>query len=210
LKILVPELERLFGIPQRPEHHPEIDAGLHVMMVVDAAAGMACGLSERFAALMHDLGKGLTPDWLLPSHKGHEKRGVKLVSAVCERLRIPGDCRDLAALAARFHGMIHGGSYRVSPKATLRVLELTDAIRRKNRFASLLDVAAADSRGRLGHANDPYPQKNFWLDALHAASSVQTGAIARLQKDGPGIRQAIHTARLQALQTLFAQKSGQG
>lgn len=201
LRVILPEVDRLFGVPQNPAYHPEIDTGIHVMMVLDAAATMALDLPERFAALLHDIGKGLTPKSMWPSHKGHEKKGVKLVLPLCERLRTPGDCRDLALLASRFHGIIHKGS-KLSPKAVLRVLELTDAFRRQKRFLSLLEVAQADSRGRKGHEAAPYPQQDFWKKALSAALAVDPGAIAKGQQDGQAIRKAIHKARLQRLQSL--------
>lgn len=206
LMAILPEINHLFGIPQKPEYHPEVDTGIHVMMVIDAAAAMNLDLPERFAALLHDIGKGLTPKSIWPSHKGHEKRGAKLVLPLCKRLRAPGDCRDLSLMASRFHGIIHDGS-KLSPKAVLRVLELTDAFRRPKRFLSLLDVAKADSKGRKGYENDPYPQKTFWTQALAVALSVNTGQIARTQRNGHDIRKAIHDERLKALQTHFVQMS---
>jgi len=132
---------------------------------------------------------------------------VKLVIPLCKRLRTPGDCRDLSLMASRFHGIIHDGP-RLSPKAVLRVLELTDAFRRQKRFLALLDVAKADSKGRKGYENDPYPQKTFWTQALAVALSVNTGQIARTQRNGHDIRKAIHDERLKALHTYFAQTSG--
>lgn len=201
LRVILPEVDQLFGVPQKLAYHPEIDTGIHVMMVLDVAAAMNSNLPIRFAALVHDLGKGLTPPWMLPSHKGHEKKGAKLVPPLCARLRIPADCRELGTMAARFHGIIHKGA-KLSPKAILRVLELTDAFRRKTRFLALLEIAQADFRGRRGYETEQYPQQDFWENALSAALTVDTGAIAKGQKNGQTIRKAIHRARLQRLQTL--------
>jgi tRNA nucleotidyltransferase (CCA-adding enzyme) len=207
LRVILPEVDRLFGVPQNPAYHPEIDTGIHVMMVIDVAAVMNSNLPIRFAALVHDLGKGLTPAWILPGHKGHEKRGAGLVPPLCARLRIPADCRELGIMAARFHGIIHKGA-KLSPKAILRVLELTDAFRRKTRFLALLEVARADSRGRQGYEAEPYPQQDFWKKALSVALAVDPGAIAKGQQDGQAIRKAIHKARLQRLQSLQQNQSG--
>ena len=142
---LIPELDRLFGVPQPPEHHPEIDTGIHVMLVVDWAASQGYSLPVRFAALTHDLGKGLTPPEHWPKHHGHEARSVELVKAISARLRVPADCRDLALLVARYHGDIHR-ALELRPETVLKILESTDAFRRPARFSEVLQACESDFR----------------------------------------------------------------
>jgi tRNA nucleotidyltransferase (CCA-adding enzyme) len=203
---LLPELDRLFGVPQRADFHPEIDCGEHALLVVDQAAREGLPLAGRFAALLHDLGKGLTPAAELPRHSGHEARGIAGVSAVCERLRVPAECRDLALLAARFHGDIHrAGELRAATIAGL--LEKTDALRRPQRFATLLAVCVCDYRGRRGHADDDYPQRELLLRALAAVRAVDAAAVVRATSDPATIPQRLHAARAQAVQLALAIES---
>ena len=196
---LLPEVDRLWGVPQRADVHPEVDTGVHLMLVLDAAARLNASLPARWAALLHDLGKGTTPRDEWPRHAGHEERGVELARAVNDRLRVPNDCRDAAILAAREHGQIHR-TLELEAEALLRLLERCDALRRPALLAQVLDACEADARGRAGHQGDPYPQRGRILDALDAARGVDAGAIAaRAGPDGGRIAQAVHEARAAAV-----------
>lgn len=196
---LLPELDRLWGVPQRADYHPEVDTGVHVMMVVDTAAAMGGSLAVRFAALVHDLGKGTTPDDVLPRHLGHEQRSVELLEAVCKRLRVPTDCRDLAVVVAREHGNIHR-SEAFGAAALTRLLERCDALRKPGRFAQALQACEADARGRLGFEDRAYPQTARLLMALEAAASVDAGAVARECADNVSlIKDRVHAARVAAV-----------
>lgn len=197
---LLPELDRLWGVPQRADYHPEVDTGVHVMMVVDTAAAMGTSLPVRFAALMHDLGKGTTPEDVLPRHIGHEQRSVALLEAVCKRLRVPTDCRDLAVVVAREHGNIHR-SEAFGAAALTRLLERCDALRKPARFAEALQACEADARGRLGFEDREYPQTARLMMALEAAASVDAGAVARECAGDPGlIKDRVHAARVAAVE----------
>ena len=196
---LLPEVDRLWGVPQRADYHPEIDTGVHLMLVLDAAARIGAQLPARWAALLHDLGKGTTPKDEWPRHAGHEQRGVELARAVNERLRVPNDCRDAAVVAAREHGHIHR-ALELDAAALLRLLERCDALRRPALLAQVLDACEADARGRAGHEDDAYPQRGRILGALEAARAVDAGAIAaRTGPDGSRIAQAVHSARAAAI-----------
>lgn len=196
---VLPELDRLWGVPQRADYHPEIDTGVHVMMVIDCAAAMGAPLTVRFAALVHDLGKGTTPADVLPRHIGHELRSVKLLEDVCARLRVPNECRDLALVVAREHGNIHR-SLEIGSAAVMRLLERCDALRKPARFAEALQACEADLRGRKGFEASAYPQAARLLAALEAAAAVDAGAIARACGDDVSqIRDRIHAARVAAV-----------
>lgn len=207
LRVLLPEVDRLWGVPQPPAHHPEVDTGVHLMMVLDEAARARAPLPVRFACLCHDLGKGTTPADMLPRHLGHEERSVKLLRALCERLKVPVECRELAEITAREHGHVHA-SAALSPAAQLRLLERCDALRRPARFADMLLACECDARGRLGFEQRDYPQRPRLLQALAFARGVDTAAVAQrfaaLGQAGPQIGQAIHTARIEALRRGFA------
>ena len=174
---LLPELDKLWGVPQRAEYHPEIDTGVHVMMVLDMSAQLGCNLPIRYACLCHDLGKGTTSADMLPRHIGHEDRSVHLLQDVSARLRVPTECRQLAEVVAREHGNIHR-SGEFSAAATVRLLERCDAFRKPARFAEVLLACECDARGRLGFEDDVYPQRQRLLLSLQAAQSVDTGLIA--------------------------------
>lgn len=195
---LLPELERLFGVPQRAEFHPEVDTGVHTLMVVDAAARRGYSLAVRFAALVHDLGKGTTPAALLPRHHGHEARSVDLVGELCRRLRVPNDCRDLALLAARWHGDIHRGAV-LRAATVVSLLEKTDALRRPERFSELLQVCQCDFVGRLGQEDADYQVPERFRQALAAVRGVDAGAVARSCADPAQIPQRLHQARVRAV-----------
>lgn len=202
LQRLLPEVDRLWGVPQPPEHHPEIDTGVHLMMVLDATAAAQAPLSVRFAALCHDLGKGTTPKQEWPRHIGHEARSVRLLEQVAERLRVPQDCRELAELVAREHGHIHG-SLGFSAAATVRLLDRLDAWRRPERLPLVLQACECDARGRAGLQDRDYPQAARLLAAHARAQAVDTAAVARQAAAdgarGPEIGQRIHEARIAAL-----------
>jgi len=198
LKRLLPELDRLFGVPQRAEYHPEIDTGIHVMMVVDMAARRSCELPVRFAALLHDLGKGTTPPAEWPRHIAHETRSVKLVETVSGRLKVPADCRDLAVLAARYHGDIHRAA-ELRADTIVRLIEKSDALRRPQRFEQLLQACAADYNGRLGWEEKPYAAADRLRYALAAVQAVPAGEIAKACTDPAQIPQRIHAARIAAV-----------
>jgi len=195
---LLPELDRLFGVPQRAEYHPEIDTGVHVMMVVDQSAQRAYSLPVRFAALLHDLGKGTTPVAELPRHIGHEHRSVKLVGEVSARLKAPVECRDLALLAARFHGDIHRGP-ELRAATIVKLLENADGLRRPQRFEQLLEACACDFHGRLGWADKDYPSPALFRQALAAIRGVDAAMIVRGCSDAAQIPVRLHEARVAAV-----------
>jgi len=200
---LLPELDRLWGVPQRADYHPEVDTGVHVMMVVDYAARCGYSLPVRFAALTHDLGKGTTPEDVLPRHIGHEQRSVDLLEAVCKRLRVPNDCRELAVLVAREHGNIHR-STEFGAAALTRLVERCDALRKPDRFAEALKACEADARGRLGFEDRDYPQTARLLAARDAAAAVDAGAVAKACGDRVDlIRESVHKARVAAVAQVF-------
>ena len=202
LKHLLPEVDRLWGVPQSVEHHPEVDTGVHVMLVLDVAVQMGAGLAVRFACLTHDLGKGTTPADVLPRHIGHEGRSVQLLQAVCKRLRVPHECADLAGVVAREHGNIHR-SEGLGADATLRLLERCDAIRKPARFAEVLMACECDARGRAGLQDSPYPQRGRLLLALERVLAVATAPVAdaAVAKGASGVQigAAVRRARLEAL-----------
>lgn len=195
---LLPELDRLFGVPQRADFHPEIDTGVHVMMALDHSAQQCYSLPVRFAVLLHDLGKGLTPATELPRHVGHEARSVMLVEELCARLRTPADCRDLALLVARHHGDIRRGP-EMSAATVTKLLENADALRRPHRFRQLLDACACDFHGRLGWEDKPIPSPELFLIALDAIRAIDAAAIARSCKDASQIPQRLYDARVVAV-----------
>ncbi|MDP3825336.1 MAG: HD domain-containing protein, partial [Polaromonas sp.] len=203
LQHLLPEVEKLWGVPQRPEYHPEIDTGVHLMMVLDMAAQLQASLPVRFACLGHDLGKGTTAVELLPRHSGHEERGARLLKGLCARLRVPTECRELAEVVAREHGNIHR-SAEFGAAALVRLLERCDAFRKPQRFDEILLACECDARGRLGLENAAYPQRQRLAQALRAAQAVVTASIAEAAQaaglSGPKIGDRIHAARVQALQ----------
>jgi tRNA nucleotidyltransferase (CCA-adding enzyme) len=177
LQRLLPEVDRLYGVPQRAEYHPEIDTGIHLEMVLDQSALCDATLEVRFACLCHDLGKGTTPADILPRHIGHEQRSAKLLHSICERWRVPVECKELADVVAREHGNIHQ-SLAFRAEAVLRLLVRCDALRRPERFAQALIACECDARGRLGFTEKPYPQRPRLRRALEAAQSVDSAAIS--------------------------------
>jgi tRNA nucleotidyltransferase (CCA-adding enzyme) len=202
---VLPEVDRLFGVPQRADYHPEIDTGVHLMMVLDMAARLDASLPVRFACLGHDLGKGTTPADILPRHLGHEQRSVDLVRQMSERLRVDNPSRALAEVVAREHGNIHR-SGEFGAAAIARLLERCDALRRPERFADALLACECDARGRLGLEESAYPQRPRLLEALRLTQAVDATAVAADAAArglaGPAVGEAIHAARVRALEAL--------
>jgi len=202
LRVLLPELDRLWGVPQRAEYHPEVDSGVHAMLVLDMAAQLQSPLSVRFACLCHDFGKGTTPAEMLPRHIGHEQRSARLLQGVCARWRVPNDCKELADVVAREHGNIHR-SGELNAAAVLRLLERCDALRKPARFAEALLACECDARGRTGFEDRPYPQRQRLQTALDAALAVDTAPVAQAAAQrglkGPAIGEAVASARQQAV-----------
>ena len=194
---LFPEIDRLFGVPQPPAHHPEVDTGVHVMRAVDWAARQGFSLPVRFAALTHDLGKGTTPPEYWPRHHGHEARSADLVRALSERIRVPVDCRELAVAVAREHGNVHR-ALELRPGTVVELLERVDAFRRPERFEAFLQACECDFRGRPGYEDKAFPAPEHLRQALQAAQTIDAADIAR-NADPARIRDAIFQARTRAV-----------
>jgi tRNA nucleotidyltransferase (CCA-adding enzyme) len=195
---LLPELDRLWGVPQPEKWHPEIDTGVHAMLVLDMAAQLSPDLEVRFAALCHDLGKGTTPAAIWPSHHGHEERSVTLLEAVCDRLRVPNRHRALARITARYHGLVHTVA-ELRSATIFDLLERTDAFRRPERFRQMLTACEADFRGRTGYADRPYPQAEELGRVFDAALAVDVAALAVAAAEPRLIAQRIRQARITAI-----------
>ena len=202
LAVLFPEIDRLFGVPQPEQWHPEVDTGVHVMMVLDQAAKLSPDLEVRFAALVHDLGKGTTRKHSLPSHPGHERRGIKLIRRLAERLPVPNACRDLGILVSEYHTHCHR-ALELRAATILRMLEAADAFRRPRRFEQFLLACEADARGRRGLEDRNYSQADLLRGAFAAAGSVDAAAIAA-QHEGKAIGEAIRRERLNAVEAFRA------
>ncbi|WP_427914677.1 multifunctional CCA addition/repair protein [Ramlibacter sp. MMS24-I3-19] len=204
---LLPEVDRLWGVPQRADYHPEVDTGVHLMMVLDMSARLAASLPVRFACLVHDLGKGTTPEHVLPKHIGHEERSARLLKQVARRLRVPTECNELADVVAREHGNIHR-SGEFGAAALVRLLERCDAFRKPQRFADILLACECDARGRLGSEERPYTQRERLLGALRAAQQVVTSEVAQEAQarglEGPRVGELIHAARIEAVASALA------
>lgn len=195
---ILPEVDALFGVPQPPLYHPEIDCGVHTLMVLDDAARHDFSLPVRFAALTHDLGKATTPADILPRHTGHELRSFDLLKPLCMRLRVPSDCRDLACLVALDHSHIHRG-LDLRADTIVKVFDRCDLWRKPARLPLILQACEADARGRTTHENDAYPQTAFWLKCARAVKAVNSGEIAQDCANQSLIPQQIFAARVAAL-----------
>jgi tRNA nucleotidyltransferase (CCA-adding enzyme) len=202
LSRLLPEVDRLAGVPQPADHHPEIDTFVHLMMVLDTSARLEAPLAVRYACLGHDLGKGSTDEADWPRHLGHEGRSAALLKQLGERLRVPRECAELADVVAREHSNIHrsGG---LAPAATVRLLERCDALRKPARFEQVLLACECDARGRAGHEEAPYPPAARLLAALRAALAVDTAMVAAAAAErglaGAQVGAAVHQARVEAV-----------
>ncbi|UTH73864.1 multifunctional CCA addition/repair protein [Chromobacterium sp. IIBBL 290-4] len=198
LKRILPEVDALFGVPQRADYHPEIDCGDHTMRVLDYAAAADYPLAVRFAALSHDLGKALTPEHVLPRHIAHEERGIAPLAELCRRLRVPNDCRDLAHITTVNHTKVHQ-AFELRPTTVLRMLKDCDALRRPERFLQMLDACLADARGRLNFEDTPYPQRDYLADILAATLQLDAGAIAAACQDKASIPATLDQARAEII-----------
>jgi tRNA nucleotidyltransferase (CCA-adding enzyme) len=196
LKSIYPEIEALFGVPQPPRWHPEIDTGIHTLLVLDQAAALSQDPKVRFAALVHDLGKATTPQAEWPSHRGHEERSVAIIEALCARLRVPGDYRDLAVIVARYHGIVHR-AFELKASTIIDFMERADGFRRPERFAQALLACEADSRGRTGLEDTPYPQREYLHAALIAAAAIKPTPEDIATRDGAKIAERLHRRREQ-------------
>lgn len=201
LAVVFPEIEALFGVPQPEKWHPEIDCGVHALMVLEQAALLSERADVRFAALVHDLGKATTPKRELPAHRGHEARSVKLVKSMAKRLHVPTAFRELACLAAEFHAHTHR-AFELRPETVLKVLDRVDAFRRPERFEHFLKVCEADSRGRGGFEDRAYPQADYFRRAFVAARDIETGDLADTDKSGREIGSEVKARRKNAIAAL--------
>jgi tRNA nucleotidyltransferase (CCA-adding enzyme) len=203
LRVVFPEVDALFGVPQPAKWHPEIDTGVHVLMALDYAAQAGASVPVRFAVLTHDLGKAKTPPERWPSHHGHEHASVALLDALCDRLRAPNEHRELAALVARYHGIVHRAA-ELRASTVLELLEKCDAVRRPERFADALLACEADARGRTGLESQPYPQREYLARARDAVAGVALEPAEREGLSGEAIGAKLRQKRLAALEELRA------
>jgi len=203
LQRIFPEIERLFGVPQPEKHHPEVDTGVHTLLVVNQAAALSPDLEVRFAALVHDLGKGTTPREQWPRHVGHEERGIPLVKQLCERLRVPGKCRELALLVTRYHLYFHRAA-ELRCTTMLDLLQKLDAFRRPQRFEQFLVTCEADSRGRFGYENRKPPQLDIFQSAYKAAAAVSPSELVAQGLKGAAIAEALRQQRCAAIKAVCA------
>lgn len=210
LRVLLPEVDALFGVPQRADFHPEICSGEHTLLVLQRAVALNLSLPERYASLLHDLGKALTSQEILPKHIGHDERGIEPIRAVNARWRVPKQCAELAELVCRYHIRLHQIGHVKRAGAVLQILKGMDAFRRPERFEMALNVCMADVQGRLGLENTAYPQRAHWLAVLAVAQAVDTGTIAKQYAHNPKqISEKIDEARKDAIrpvQWAFAER----
>jgi len=212
LEVVLPEIHALFGVPQPALFHPEIDTGRHTLMVVDQAARLDGSLAVRFASLVHDLGKALTPKEQWPSHRGHEKRGLAPIEAVCRRLAVPNDCRELALLVGEFHLHAHR-AFELKPVTVLKLFRRLDVFRRPERLGEFLVACKADLRGRLGRENDPYLQAGFLERAGAAARAVEAAPFLDQGLEGEAVGRAMdreRLARIEAVRSDFQSRMSWG
>ncbi|ENM5725529.1 multifunctional CCA addition/repair protein [Vibrio mimicus] len=198
LAVVLPELDRLFGVPQPEKWHPEIDTGIHTLMVTKQAVLLSDSLPVRFAAQVHDLGKGVTPPSEWPSHKLHCHTGLKIIESLCDRIRVPNEFRDLALAVCAQHSNIHRAD-ELKPATKLKVLGLLDVWRKPERLEQVLLCCEADHRGRLGLEEKPYPQRDIFLRAYQAALSVEVQAVIRDGFQGKQIKEELDKRRIQAI-----------
>lgn len=201
LEVVFPEIEALFGVPQPPRWHPEIDTGVHVLLALRYAARAGFSARVRFAVLMHDLGKARTAPERWPSHRGHEEAGVPLIEALCARLKVPNGFKDVALLTARHHALVHRAK-ELRPATVLKLLEATDAFRRPERFEEMLCACEADARGRTGLEAQPYPQADFLRGAYAATAAVTLSPSERQGLEGAAFGERLHEKRVAAIKAL--------
>lgn len=198
LSVLLPEVEALFGVPARPDWHPEVDTGIHVMMALREASQRSDLLAVRFATLCHDLGKAQTPAHVLPSHHGHGDRGLPLIRSLCQRLRVPNDCRDLALLVSELHSLVHT-ALQLRPATMLKLFDRLDVWRKPERLSQLLLCCQADFHGRLGFAEREYLQPSYVQEAYEAAAAIAVRPIVEAGYTGEAIRQQLSRRRIFAI-----------
>lgn len=203
LKKLFPEIDQLWGVPQPEKHHPEIDTGIHTMMVLTQAAKLSDDPKVRFAALVHDLGKGITPKEQWPKHIEHESRGVPLVEALCDRYRIPNDYRELAVIVTRYHLHYHRAA-ELRDDTFLKTLESLDAFRRPERFELFLLACEADSRGRTGFEDAHFEQPEIYRKVFNAAKAINAKELVALGLKGKEIKEELNKQRIQAIRQIRA------
>jgi len=198
LKVLFPELERLFGVAQRADYHPEIDTGIHVLMALDQATALDNDTATRFAVLVHDLGKGITPKDVLPKHTGHEERGVQLVNDLCDRLKVPNRYRDLAVSVSRYHLLCHKAP-TLRPKTILKILNGVGALRQPEKLAQFIRCCESDARGRLGFENTTY-KSGIWLTKVfNAIQTIDNKEFIQQGLSGKALGEAIDRKRQQII-----------
>lgn len=202
---ILPEVDALFGVPQRPEYHPEVDTGVHTLMALEQACRLSQSVDVRFAVLLHDLGKGTTPVDELPRHHDHEQRSLPLVKAVCQRLAAPKTARDLALAVAEFHTHCHK-ALELKPSTVVKTFEKLDAFRRPQRFAEFLLCCEADARGRTGLEEREYPQSEYLAGALRACMQVSVAELMETGLSGAALGQALHRQRINAVKQFQAQR----
>ncbi|MFJ5442307.1 multifunctional CCA addition/repair protein [Pectobacterium sp. CHL-2024] len=205
LAVLFPEIDNLYGVPAPAKWHPEIDTGIHTMMTVAMAARLSPEIDVRFATLCHDLGKGLTPPELWPRHHGHGPAGVKLVEALCQRLRVPNPIRDLAKLVAEYHDLVHTVQV-LQPKTLLKLFDAIDVWRKPQRLEQLALTSEADARGRAGFEENPYPQGDYLREAFRVASQVSSADVVAGGFKGIDVRNELARRRIHALADWKAQQ----
>ncbi|WP_337911924.1 multifunctional CCA addition/repair protein [Vibrio cholerae] len=201
LAVVLPEIDRLFGVPQPEKWHPEIDTGIHTLMVAKQAAQLSDSLPVRFAAQVHDLGKGVTPPSEWPSHKLHCHTGLNIIESLCERIRVPNEFRDLALAVCAQHSNIHRAD-ELKPATKLKVLGLLDVWRKPERLEQVLLCCEADHRGRLGLESEPYPQREIFLRAYQAALGVAVQAVIADGFQGKQIKEELDKRRVSAIEDL--------
>ena len=199
LQKLFPEIDALYGVPQPEHHHPEVDTGVHVMLVLEQSAKLSDNPLVRFAALTHDLGKGTTPEEKWPRHIGHEQRGIKLVEKLCDRLRVPNEFRALAKFTAEYHTHCHRAD-ELKAATMLKVINACDAFRKPEQFENYLLACTADIRGRPGYENDEYPQAELFRRAYAIANAIDAKEIIAEGFEGAAIRDALNAKRIEAIQ----------
>lgn len=207
LNKLFPEVDQLWGVPQPEKYHPEIDTGIHTMMVLTQAAKLSNDPKVRFAALVHDLGKGITPKHEWPKHIAHESRGVPLVEALCDRYRIPNDYRELAIIVTKYHLHYHRAA-ELRDDTFLKILESLDAFRRPERFELFLLACEADSRGRTGYEEQYFEQPEIYRKVFNAAKAIDAKALVSQGLKGKAIKDELSKQRTQAIKEIRAAKKG--
>ncbi|NVD07483.1 multifunctional CCA addition/repair protein [Vibrio sp. JPW-9-11-11] len=198
LKVVLPEIDALFGVPQPEQWHPEVDTGIHTLLVAQQAAIMSNSLPVRFASQVHDLGKGITPESEWPSHKMHCHTGLKLIKQLCQRIRVPNEFRDLALMVCEQHSNIHRAA-ELRPETKLKILNKFDVWRKPERLEEILLSCMADSRGRTGYEEIEYPQKAIFEQAYQAALSVNVQDIIKDGFKGADIRAEMEKRRVEAI-----------